>query len=297
MKNTHPIDRWLRLALAIGLAQWAYFWLTSAAQWPVYAVAAILGGTALLQFCPVYRWLGVSTASRSSGEVGMAWKALGWAALLALLVGGSYGSAAFSRKLFLEEFNAMNHFYKQTLFLTGKNEREKANADYDRLMPAWLAFQSKYTKYRPYALRTDTQLSADLVSVQAMLSGVEPAVRSGDLHQAHLDLEKVRPAFQDMLKRNGFSLLSVALVDFHDNMEQMLDAAQARDVQKIIQLYPAVSDKLRQVEEQANDAEIQAIRQHLDALMAMAQADKRDGLSGQADKLKSSFVKVYLQRG
>jgi hypothetical protein len=44
MKNIHPIDRWLRLALAIGLAQWAYFWLTSAAQWPVYAVAAILGG-------------------------------------------------------------------------------------------------------------------------------------------------------------------------------------------------------------------------------------------------------------
>jgi len=297
MKNIHPIDRWLRLALALGLAQWGYFWLPSPWQWLVYAGAVVMVSTAWVQFCPIYRLLGVSTASRSAGGVGTVWKALGGIALLALLVGGSYGSAFFSRKLFLEEFNAMNHFYKQTLFLTGKNEREKANADYDRLMPAWHAFRSKYTHYRPYALRGDAQLSADLVTVQAMLVGVEPGIRSGDLHQVHLDLEKVRAVFQDMLKRNGFSLLSVALVDFHDSMELMLDAAQARDVQKIIQLYPAVSDKLRQVEEQASDAEIQIIRQHLDALMAMAQANKRDGLSSQADQLKSSFVKVYLQRG
>lgn len=297
MKNIHLIDRWSRMALAIALAQWAYFWLAGSGQWAAYAGAVILGGTAWVQVCPVYRLFGVSTASRSAHEMGMAWKVLGWAALLALCVGGSYGSMFFSRKLFLEEFNAMNHFYKQTLFLTGKDEREKANAEYDHLMPAWLAFQSKYKKYRPYALRRDTKLSADLVSVQAILSSVEPGVRSGDLHQAHLDLEKVRPVFQEMLKRNGFSMLSVALVDFHDSMELVLDAAQAQAVQKIILLYPAVSEKLQQVEEQANDAEIQAIRQHLDALMAMAQANKRDGLSDQADKLKSSFVKVYLQRG
>ena len=54
-------------------------------------------------------------------------------------------------------------------------------------------------------------------------------VHTGDLHEAHLELEKVRPVFQEMFKRNGFSLLSVALVDFHDAMEVMLDAANAKD--------------------------------------------------------------------
>lgn len=297
MKNIHPIERWLRLALAIVLAQCAYFWLSGGAQWAAYAGVVVLGVTGGVQFCPLYRWLGVSTANRSGAQTGRVWKALGWASLLALLVGGSYGSVFFSRQLFLEEFNAMNHFYKQTLFLTGQNQRDKARADYDRLMSTWRAFETKYQHHRPYVLRSDTQLSADLVSVSAVLSSVEPGIRGGDLQQVHLDLEKVRPVFQALLKRNGFSLLSVALVDFHDSMEWVLDAAQARDAQKIIQLYPAVSDKLQQVEAQSNDADIQAIRHNLNALQAMAQADQRDGLPRQADQLKSSFVKVYLQRG
>ncbi len=102
----------------------------------------MLVGTAGVQFCPLYRLLGVSTASRSAVETGMAWKTLGWGVLLALLVGGSYGSAFFSRKLFLEEFNAMNHFYKQTLFLTGKNERESAVANWEKWCQAMRLFSA-----------------------------------------------------------------------------------------------------------------------------------------------------------
>ena len=130
-----------------------------------------------------------------------------------------------------------------------------------------------------------------------MVAEVEPLVRTGDLHQAHLDLEKVRPVFQDMFKRNGFSLLAVALVDFHDAMELMLDAANARDEAKLVALYPQVSDKLAAVEAETNDAEIQAIRANLDGLLAMAKAARKDDLPRQADTLKSSFVKVYLKRG
>ena len=89
MKNIHPIERWLRLALAIVLAQCAYFWLSGAGQWAAYAGAVVLGGTGGVQFCPLYRWLGVSTANRSGAQTGRVWKALGWASLLALLVGGS----------------------------------------------------------------------------------------------------------------------------------------------------------------------------------------------------------------
>lgn len=297
MKNIHAVDRWLRLVLAIALGQGAFFWWTGWLQWLAYAVAAVLLVTALLRFCPVYSLLGLRGFSGAAPGPRGLWPVLGVLSLLGLLVGGSYASAWFSRQIFLEEFNALNHFYKQTLFLTGKNEREKANADYDRLMPAWTAFQAKYRHYRPYALRHDAALSADWLAVQGLLTAVEPLVRKGDLHQAHLDLEQVRPVFQNLLKRNGFSMLSVALVDFHDSMELMLDAAQAGDVQKITDLYPTVSDKLAAVEAQANDAEIHAIRQNLDAVLGMAQQGRRDGLPSLGDKLKSSFVKVYLQRG
>lgn len=55
MKNIHPIDRWCRLALAIVLGQWGYFWLSGVGQWAAYAGAVVLVVTAGVQFCPLYR--------------------------------------------------------------------------------------------------------------------------------------------------------------------------------------------------------------------------------------------------
>ena len=124
--------------------------------------------------------------------------------LLALIGGGSYASAFFSRKIFLEDFNAMNHFYKQTLFLTGKEQREEAVANLDQLKPAYAAFTAKYATYRPYDLKGDGQLESDFAAVGKILTDVEPLVRTGDLHQAHLDLEKVRPVFQDVFQAQWF---------------------------------------------------------------------------------------------
>ena len=297
MKNIHPIDRWCRLALAIVLAQGGYFWLTGAGQWAAYAGAVVLVVTAGVQFCPLYRLLGVGTAQLSGGKVSPIWRWLGWLALLALLVGGSYGSAFFSRKLFLEEFNAMNHFYKQTLFLTGKNERDSALANWEKMVSGYAVFQRKYSAYKPYALRGDRQLVSDLQQVAVIMAAVEPLVREGDLHQAHLDLEKIRPVFQEIFKRNGFSMLAVALVDFHDAMELILDAANAKDAEKVKQLHPVLSEKFKPVELEANDAEIQAIRKNLDELLTLAQAGNLGAMPAQADQLKSSFVKVYLKRG
>jgi hypothetical protein len=164
-------------------------------------------------------------------------------------------------------------------------------------VPTYRQFQTKYTAYQPYVLKGDTQLPADLVRVATVLADVNSLVRSGDLHQAHLDLEKVRPVFQEMFKRNGFSMLAVALVDFHDAMELALDAANQHDSAKLISLYPEVSDKLKVVEAETNDADIQAIRGNLDDLLAIAKSGEKGTLQTKADMLKSSFVKVYLTRG
>jgi hypothetical protein len=297
MNNIHPIDRWCRLALAIVLAQWGYFWLSGTSQWAAYAGALILVVTSGAQFCPVYRLLGWNTARLSERKISPIWRGAGWLLLLALLVGGSYGSAFFSRQIFLEEFNAMNHFYKQTLFLTGQNERDSAVVNWEKMVAGYATFQRKYSVYQPHALRGDRQLVNDLQKVAEWMANVEPRVRHGDLHVAHLDLEKIRPVFQDIFKRNGFSMLAVALVDFHDGMEQILEAAHAKDAEKVKQLHPGLSDQFKPVELEANDAEIQAIRKNLDELLRLAQAGNLAALPVQANQLKSSFVKVYLKRG
>lgn len=296
MKNILPLDRFFRFALAILFLLAGYFWLASPWSYVAYAAALVMLATASLRFCPLYRLLGI--APKMDGKrTSAAGVVLGVVALAALAGGGAYGSAFFTRKIFLEDFNAMNHFYKQTLFLTGKAQREEAVANLDQLKPAYAAFTAKYASYRPYDLKGDTQLSADFATVGKMISDVEPLVRSGDLHQAHLDLEKVRPVFQDMFKRNGFSMLAVALVDFHDAMELILTAATNKDAAKAVALYPEISDKLKIVEAEANDDEIKAIRAALEDLLAAASANQANALPAKGDALKTSFVKVYLVRG
>ena len=297
MNNLHPIDRFVRAFAGIALLELGYFWLAGGWQIGAFVVGAVLLITALAKFCPLYSLLGLRTGHAQTNAPGKVYAVLAGLALLAVLVGGSYASQFFTRKLFLEDFNAMNDHYKQTLFWTGKNERAKATEKYDLLLPAFARFQAKYSAYRPYALKNDTQLSADLVAVQAMLQGVNEQVRTGDLQQAHLALEKVRPVFQQVFKRNGFSMLSVALVDFHDDMELMLEAATSKNADKLVALYPQVNDKLKAIEAEANDAEIQTIRKNLDALRTQAEAKALDALPAAGDALKTSFVKVYLKRG
>jgi hypothetical protein len=297
MKNITTIDRFLRLLLAVTLLEVAFFWLAGALGTVAYVFAAILLVTSVWGFCPLYRVIGIGRQAAPAASAGLALRIAAIALLLSVALGGSYASHFFTRKMFLEDFNAMYPFYKQTLFLTGKGEREKAIANYEQLVPAYQKFQDKYTAYQPFVLRSDKQLAADLSSVAAMLKAVNDGIRTGDLHQTHLDLEKVRPVFQELFKRNGFSMLAVSLVDFHDAMELMLDAAHAGDAVKINALYPQVSEKLKAVEAEADDTEIKAIRTRLDDLLAMAKDGKQDALAAQAELLKSSFVKVYLQRG
>jgi len=92
-------------------------------------------------------------------------------------------------------------------------------------------------------------------------------------------------------------MLAVYLVDFHDSMEKVIEEADNKNTAGVIITYTEASDKLLAIEEVANDDEIKAIRNNLETLLNLAQEGKMEGLSDTAAKLKSSFIKVYLQRG
>lgn len=297
MRNIRPMDRFIRALLGIGLLEVGYFWVGSPWNWVSYALGAVLLITALTRRCPLYSVLGVPQLHAKTGSKRPILALLAVLSLGALLIGGSYASIFFTRKLFLEDFNAMNSSYKQALFLTGKGNRAAALDNFDKLKPAFDSFSAKYTAYRPYDLKGDSELTNDFATVQQILTNADPLVRSGDLHEAHLTLENVRPVFQGMFKRDGFSMLAVTLVDFHDAMETILAPATAKDAAGIIAIYPVVSDKLKAVEAEDNDQEIQAIRQALDGLLSSAQSGEIDTLPAKGDTLKASFVKVYLKRG
>lgn len=191
----------------------------------------------------------------------------------------------------------MNNYYKQTLFNTGKDKRAESVSNYDLLVSEYRIFQDKYIQYHPYVLRQDKSFNADIINISTMISGLKDMVYVGNLKDAHLEFEKVRPIFQDILKRNGFSLLAVYLVDFHDVMETVIEAADAKDAPWVASAYLIADEKLKAVEEVANDTEIMAIRASLEEVKRLAESNMMDTISESAAALKSNFVKVYLKRG
>ncbi len=297
MRNIDTLDRIIRLFSGVALIEVGFFWL--AGGWQI--AAAIAGALGLLSaalgFCPLYRLFGLHTAQAGRRPLGRWASAAITLLAIALLVVGGYASDFLTRKRFVEDFTTMNAPYKQALFFTGQSDRAQAVDYYDQLVTAYAGFQASYTSYQPYPVRGDAQFAADLAAVAGTIADAAANVHSGDLAAAHKQLETIRPLFQDIFKRNGFSMLSLSLVDFHDAMEQILDPATAKNPEQVLAIYPQVSAKLAAVEAEANDAEIQAIRANLDALRSLAERGATNALPEQASKLKSSFVKVYLVRG
>jgi Protein of unknown function (DUF2892) len=297
LRNEGTMDRLVRLLIAEASILGAYFWLGGTWQIVSYAVGALSLITATTGFCALYKALGINTFKAESRPSPLYIKVIFSVLFIVIAVAGSYYSAFFTKKLFLDDYNRMNNYYKQALFYTGQEKRAEAMANYDHLTAEYSALLSKYASYHPHAIKSDGQFNADIEKASVIITSLKDAVYTGDLKQSHTSLEAVRPIFQDILKRNGFSMLAVALVDFHDAMEKIIAAADAKDAAQVLAVYPEVDTKLKAVEETLNDNEIQAIRAKLEEVATLAKNGRAESLSAKAAELKSAFVKVYLKRG
>jgi len=297
MKNEGVIERSIQATISVALFLGALFWLPGGVwQIVLFAFSLMIGVFATIGFCPLCVLIGknakCSIEKLSKGKITFL-----VLYLIILLGAGSYGSIFFSKKLFIEDFNAMNKDYKQTLFETGQEKRKESKENYDKLVLSYAIFENKYLSYHPYVLRNDKSFNADLKKIETIIMEAKDGVYNGDLKAMHLEFEKVRPITQEMFKRNGFSMLAISLVDFHDSMEKVLDAANTKNSAGVMETYVEANGKLISVEAEANDEEIVAIRKNLEDLLQLAKNNNNDAMPAKAAELKSSFVKVYLKRG
>jgi len=295
VKNEGALDRFLRMLAAELLFITAFFWLDGVLAVIVYVLASVLLFTAITGSCALYLLFKISTVN--AFKFSKIQTVILAVTLLIVGAAGSYASDFFTKKFFLEDFNKMNDSYKQTLFFTGQNKRPEALENYHKLIVDYPIFLNKYSNYHPFVFKFDNRFNNDILEVSNLIMALDEQINTGDLPDAHKKLELVRPIFQDILKRNGFSMLAVVLVDFHDAMEKIITTADAKDAAGLITVYPEVDSKLRAVEEISNDQEVQAIRTKLDEVFNLAREGKVELLSAKAAELKSAFVKVYLKRG
>jgi hypothetical protein len=296
-QNEGVIDRLFRLLISELLIIVAYFWVGGVLSIILYVLGIIALVTSITGFCGLYKIICISTLPKENKNIPIYIKVIFVLLFIVIAIGGSYASNFFTKKIFLDDYSRMNNYYKQTLFYTGQDKRDESILNYDKLVTEYAVFYKKYNTYHPYVFKLDSKLNTDLTEVSNTIFSLKDSVYSGDLKQTHTSFESVRPIFQDILKRNGFSMLAVSLVDFHDAMEKIIAAADTKDASQLIAVYPEVDLKLKEVESIVNDVEIQLIRTKLEEVLSLAKSSQINLMSGKAAELKSSFVKVYLKRG
>ena len=296
--NVGTTDRYIRISISAMAFIAGYFWLSGAGQITAYVVGFAALATGLFSYCGLYTLCNTSTCQTAPAKT-VSGKTTGLilGLFIVLIAVGSYASIFATRKKFLESFNHMNGFYKQTLFLTGQSKRDEARVQYDLLVAAYSDFSNSYALYRPYVLREDVKFSQDIQSVREIISSVKDGVYNGDLSQTHKQLEAVRPIFQELFKRNGFSMESMALVDFHDLMETLIAKADEKDAAGVLKSYIPASEALQIVEKEDSSEGVVKIRTALEVLKKDAELQNVDALSKDAADLKKQFIVVYLLKG
>ncbi|MFA5886514.1 MAG: DUF2892 domain-containing protein [Patescibacteria group bacterium] len=295
-RNEGILDRLIRIVLAEIFFLLAFFWFGGIAQIVLYILSLMMIVTAAMGFCGLYKLIGFNT-NKNNKKISRILIVVFITIFLTIAIAGSYYSSFFTRKFFLEDYNVMNNYYKQTLFNTGQEKRSESISNYDNLVLEYAKFSTKYSNYHPRVVANDKNFNSDLAKVSVLIINLKGKVYVGDLKEAHTNFEEVRPIFQDILKRNSFSMLAVYLVDFHDSMEKVIAEADKQNIAGVIDTYIDANGKLMTVEEVANDDEIKVIRNNLEALLNLAKSGGTESLSAKAAELKSSFVKVYLKRG
>ncbi|MEI6528921.1 MAG: YgaP-like transmembrane domain [Candidatus Falkowbacteria bacterium] len=294
--NEGVLDRLIRVALAEIFFILALFWFGGVTQIILYVLSLMMVVTAGIGFCGLYKIFSFST-NKNEKKLSRIVMAVFAIIFLVIAVGGVYASSFFSKKFFIEDFNSMNNNYKQTLYYTGQDNRAESTANYEKLVSSFSVFKNKYNTYKPVAIRSDLKFNFDLEKVSQLIANSKDEIYNGDLKTLHYKLESIRLSFQEILKRNNFSMLGMALSDFHDAMEVAAEAADSKKPDLVISAYPEIDTRLKAVEEMANDSEIQGIRASLETLVTSAKNNKLDDLPKQGADLKSSFIKVYLKRG
>jgi hypothetical protein len=296
--NVGTTDRIIRIIIGATAIVAGYFWLSGFSQILAYVAGVITLLTGMIAFCGLYTICNTSTCQVKPAKISTG-KSTALLFVLFIVIFGieSFASTVITRKKFLEDFNHMNGFYKQTLFLTGQSNRSEAIKQYDLLVVAYTDFREKYSAYKPYVIKHDVAFDQDIEKISNIISSIKDGVYTGDLPMTHKKLEEIRPIFQEMFKRNGFSMESMALVDFHDVMETLIAAADAKNTQEVLSVYSQASDLLKIVENADSSDGVKRIRIALDVLKKDAESNNNDKLSSDAAELKKQFIAVYLLKG
>lgn len=203
--NTSFNDRIMRLILAIIFLLVAFFWVSGGLEFLFYFLGTFLLITVFTGTCRIYRFFGISSCKIEKIEVNKNKKYFLIILVLLLIIFGSYFSIILTNKIFLKDFERFNSPYQQALIYTEQNNHSIAIDYYSVFKINFDYFKEKYSNYRPYSIKSDSQFGYDVIKISMVIGDVDKTIGSSNLTIANEQLKEIDPILKNMLERNGFS--------------------------------------------------------------------------------------------
>jgi hypothetical protein len=200
MKNLGTADRLIRVIIAEACAIAAFFWAGENLQLLLVLAAAVMMIPAITGSCGLYEmagWNSCEIVKRNDRKIKTAFVA----AALLLAVVGSFASAVMTRNIFLDDLQSVDEAYTQALQFTDQAETEGAAVQQEELERAFVAFQDKYSKYRPLTVKYDGNFTAQMNNISAAIAASKQEMILGNLSSSHEELKRIEPIIEQMQDR------------------------------------------------------------------------------------------------
>lgn len=203
-------------------------------------------------------------------------------------------------KNFNKAYNDLNDKYKQALFQTGQNNSESLSF-YQEYESGFTLFKDKYTTSPVTPFDKDNLFNTDLNEISTWNQKALYQINNKEFKEAHLTLEKIRPIWQEIFKRNNFNLFGLYMIDFHDSMEV---STEAETTQEILDNCADLNEKWNQVN--ANLPEVQTDEfktllkiedTNVKEICSITKITELEQIKKLQGDIKSDFVKLYLKYG
>ena len=202
VKNLGTIDRLVRAFLAELSLLIAFFWAGRAWQMVLYLLAFVLVFQAATGVCGLYNLIRRNTCERIKRKDRRL--VIGALVLMVLVLGaGSYASAIVTKNILKADIVSVEEPYNLTMIITGQNQMNESISQYERLNRSIVAFDSKYSEYRPFVVKSDESFHGDVMNISRIVVSARDNIYAGRLSAAHDILVGVGPILQGIKMHIG----------------------------------------------------------------------------------------------
>lgn len=196
------MDRLVRTLLAEICALVAFFWMGRDWQIVLYLLAFVLVFQAATAVCGFYSLVGKNTCERiKRKDKNIITTTI--AIMVLIAVAGGYVSSSMTKDILKDDLASIENPYNLTLLSIEKNQGNESMAAYEQMNTSFIAFEKKYSNYRPMVIKFDEQFQGDVQNISIAVKSSRQDIYSGNLTKAQIKLKPIGPILRGIKKRNA----------------------------------------------------------------------------------------------